>query len=355
VRTPGIRREHVIGAGCVAVGFAVVALLVALTGGNLGDAVSGWFQGAFGTPYAVAQTLAYATPLVLIALGASVPLRAGVVVVGAEGQVVAGAIAAAAVALSPLGALPPVAALALGALAGAAGGAAWSLLPGIALVRWRVPEILSALLANLIAVQLLTYLLRTSLRDPAGTATPRSAILPDASLIPTLPLTGRLTAAAIGVLVLVAAIVWWQRTRAALLLEVYADRRWLAERLDVGPLRAVLATTAVSGAAAGLAGWIQLAGVDGSLTAGVSGGVGFSGLVVAVLGRTRPVPILFAGIVYGSLTTGASGIQLATGTTPAAVGTITQAVLLATVALAVVVIGRRGAARRAARAGGAGG
>jgi simple sugar transport system permease protein len=328
-----------IGTACVAGGFAAVALLVTATGGDLGAALTGWWHGAFGTSYNAVQTLAYATPLVLIALGASAALRAGVIVVGAEGQLIVGALVATAVLLSPLGTTPF--ALPLGALAGIAGGALWSMVPGLALVRWRVNEILSALLANYIAVQLLAYLLRTALRDPAGSATARSGPLPDAALIPPFPFPGRLSAASLLVVVLVLAGIWWHRGRSALRLDVHARRPWLAERMGLTPARAILATTAVSGAAAGLAGWLQVAGVDGRLNTGISGGIGFSGLVVAVLGRNRPVPILLAGVLFASLTTGANGIQILTGTTPASIGVVTQAVLLFAVALAVVVARRR--------------
>jgi general nucleoside transport system permease protein len=342
------RPAHITGVTCVVGGFGLVALLVAVSGGNVTDAAVGWFHGAFGTWYNTLQTLTYAAPLVLIALGASVALRAGVVVVGAEGQMIVGATVAAAVLLTPAGSLSAALALPLGALAGIAGGVGWSLLPGVALVRWQVNEILSALLATYLAVQLLTYLLRTVLRDRSGSATLQSAPLPETALIPQLPLPGRFNAAAIMVLVLVVIAMWWHRSRSALLLDVYAQRRWLAGRLHVTSGRAVLLTTAVSGAAAGLAGWAQLAGVDGRLHAGITGGIGFSGLVVAVLGGNRPVPILFAGVLFACLTTGSNGIQLLTGI-PASIGTVTQAVLLAAAALAVVAQ-RRASARQRERA-----
>ncbi|MEU0529234.1 ABC transporter permease [Amycolatopsis tolypomycina] len=347
-----MRREHLIAAALVAAGFALAAALIAATGGDVGAALAGWWHGAFGTRYYTVQTLAAATPLVLIAVGASVALRAGVIVVGAEGQMIAGAIAAAAVGLSSAGDTSAVVALPLGALAGAFGGAAWSLLPGVALVRWGVNEILSALLANYIAVQVLSYVLRTVLRDPAGAATPQSASLPDPALIPQLAQPGRLSAAAIVVLALVAAAAWWHRSRSALLLEVYARRRWLAERLDMTARTAVVTTTLISGASAGLAGWIQLAGADERLHPGISGGIGFSGLVVAVLGGGRPVPILLAGVGFAALGTGAGGIQLLTGT-PAAIGTVVQALLLGAGAVALAQF-RRSAARRAVQRPGGG-
>lgn len=341
-------RLYAIGAACVLGGFAVVAGILAVTGGDLAVAVSGWAYGAVGTPYAISQTVAYAAPLILIALGATPALRAGVIVVGAEGQVILGAIASTAVALSPLGSLPMVLALPVGALAGALGGAVWAMIPAIPLLRWRVSEILTALMANYIAVYLLTYLLRTVMRDPEGHSTPRSAALPDPSQIPLLPTAGRLTSGIILVALLVTAGVWWHRTRTARILDVFAENRWLASRLELTPARAILGTGAVSGAAAGLAGWIQVAGVDGNLHPGVAGGIGFTGLVVAVIGASRPVPIVAAGLIMASLTTGASGIQLYSPTTPSSIGQVTQGVLLLAVALALALTQRHRARRRAA-------
>lgn len=331
-------------AACVGGAFVVVAVTVQATGGNLADVAGGWVTGAFGTPSNFTQTLVYATPLVLIALGASVPWRAGVIPLGAEGQLVAGAIAAAFVALSPIGTSPL--ALPLGALAGIAGGAVWALIPALAQVRWGVPEILTGLIANYLVVPLLGYLLRTTLNGGPGTATAQSAQLPGASLIPALPVPGRLSGAVLLALVLVLPAMWWHRSRPAFLLDVYRTRPWLAARHDVGPARAIVTTTVISGAAAGLAGWTQLAGVDGRLHLGISGGIGFSGLVVLVLGRSRPLPIVFAAILYASLKTGADGVQIATGI-PAAIGSVTQAVVLTAAALAVVLAHRR-AARAAA-------
>jgi simple sugar transport system permease protein len=270
-------------------------------------------------------------------------LRAGVIAVGAEGQMITGAIAAATFALSPLGHLPALVALPAGAVVGMLGGALWSMIPAVALLRWRVNEILTALLANFLATQLLTYLLRTFLRDPDGYSTPRSAALP--VRVPFLPVPGRLTAGVIVVAVLVVVGVWWHRSRAARMLDVFAESRWLAARLGLGPARAILATTGVSGAAAGLAGWLQVAGVDGRLTPDVAGGIGFTGLVVAVLGANRPAPIVIAGLVMASLTTGANGIQLFSGTTPASIGVVTQGVLLLAVALALALTRRHRLAR----------
>ncbi len=337
---PSAARTALIVSACLFVGFALVTVVVAATGGRLTDVVTGWIHGAFGTPYSAAQTAAYAVPLVVVALGVTPALRAGVIAVGAEGQMHLGAISATVAALSPIGQLPAVLALPIGALAGMLGGAVWSMIPAVPLLRWQASEILTALMANFLSVQLLAYLLRTSLSDPGGYSVPRSADLPDTARIPFLPVPGRLTAAALLVLVLVAVGFWWHHSRAARLLDVFAENKWLAARLGLSPARAILTTTAVSGAAAGLAGWMQVAGPDGRLTPGVAGGIAFNGLVVAVLGGNRPVRIVVAGLIMASLITGADGVQLLSGT-PSSIGVVTQGILLLAVALALALTRRR--------------
>lgn len=315
-------------------GASAVGVLVALSGGSIPVALGGWFSGAFGTGYAVVQTLAYSLPLIIVALGAALALRAGVISVGAEGQMIIGAIVATSVAFLIGPGLGPVS-IVIGAAAGAAGGAAWAALAAVARVHWGVNEILFTLLSNYIAFALLAFVLRTVLRNPDQVATPQSAELPADFLLPMLPLPGRLSVAAVLMVVLVVLAARWHRSRASFVLGLVGTQPTLASRLGVSEPRAIYATLIVSGAAAGLAGWTQLAGVDERLQPAVSAGIGFAGLAVAVLGRFHPIGIVIAAIAYASLTTGSNGIQFATGTVPASIGTVSQGVLLLTAALVV--------------------
>lgn len=343
------RRGLVIAAGYAVLGVVVVLVLVALTGGDIGVAVRGWWLGAFGTDFSLVQTLSNATPLTLVALGAAVALRAEVITVGAEGQMIGGAIAATAVAFAAPD-VPLWIGLPLGAIAGVIGGTLWALPPAVARVRWGVSEILFTLLANYLAGYLLSYLLRTALRDPATAAAPQSPELPPGFELPQLPLPGRLHVGAILVGAVVILAVWWSRSRGWFLLGVSGQRPVLAARLGLTPTRAVVGTMAISGAAAGLAGWMQVSGVTQHLQPDVTGGIGFAGLAVAVLGRGNPIGIVVAAIVYSSLGTGAAGIQISTGTVPTSIGTVSQGVLLLAAALVLAV---PHVVRRTARTGGA--
>jgi ABC-type uncharacterized transport system permease subunit len=317
----------------VVVALGIGALLILLSGENPATAYRGLVDGALGDRYHIGETLVRAVPLALIALGTAPALRAGVFTVGAEGQMAMGALAATATILA-LDDLPAAVLLPTGLVAGALGGAAWALLPALLRVWWQVNEILSTLLMNYLAAQLLAWLLRTHLRAGGGVATPQSRDLPTAALIPKLLSDTRLHWGAVLVLVAALALAWWIRSTRGFAYDVYGARPALARRMGVADARAVIGTMLVAGTAAGAAGWVQVAGVQGRLYTSVTGGVGFTGVLVAVLGGLAPVGILAASILFAVLSTGADGIQAATGT-PASIATVIQAVLLLGAAVAI--------------------
>jgi len=166
------------------------------------------------------------------------------------------------------------------------------------------------------------------------TATPRSDALPDDALIGNLLEGTRLHIGVFAVLVLAAAIWFWTRTRSGLVYSLFASRPHLAARLGLSGPRAVVTTMLFSGAAAGLAGWIQVAGVAHTLYPSVDGGLGFSGILVAVLGGLNPIGIVIAAILFGALSTGAQGMQIGTSV-PAAIAVVAQGFVLLAVTLAV--------------------
>ncbi len=320
--------------GYFVLAFGVVLLLVVGAGGTPGDALYGWWKGSFGTQYNLIQTLASAVPIAAVALGVEVGLRAGVISLGAQGQMIIAAIAVTFFALTVAPSLPAWLALPAGVLVAAAAGGVWALIPALAKVYWNVNELLFAILANYLAVYFLAWVLRNPLRDPGGAATPQSAKLPEAYVIPLLPFDGRLHW---GLLLVVAgAVVFflWNRSRSAFVLGVFGSRPNLAERLGLSRARAIIGALLIAGAAAGVAGWMQLAGVNERLREGIDGGIGFTGLV-AVLARGNPFGIVLASVLAASFVTGANGIQVESGSVPAAIGEVMQGVLLFAAALAI--------------------
>jgi ABC-type uncharacterized transport system permease subunit len=328
---PAMFRRRAILAFVVVV--VALSLLIALAGANPLDALAALFRGAFGERYVLAETLVTATPLALVALGVMPALRSGLFTIGSQGQLVAGAALSTAVIQADAGASAPVL-LILGCLSGIAGGLIYALLPALLRAYMHVNEILSTLLLNYIAGYALLWSLKGPLGASVQTATPRSDPLPDNALIGNLLDGTRLHVGVLAVLILAAVIWFWTRTRSGLVYSLFASRPQLAARLGLSTPRAVVLTMLFSGAAAGFAGWIQVAGVAHTLYPSVDGGLGFSGILVAVLGGLNPLGIVIAAILFGALSTGADGMQIGTSV-PAAIAIVAQGFVLLAVTLAV--------------------
>jgi simple sugar transport system permease protein len=316
----------------LALTLAIAGGLVVAAGADPLAALVAMAFGAFGEQYSIAETLIQATPLAIVALGVAPAVRAGVFTIGSEGQLIAGA-AAATAAIQIVGAAPAPLLLATGLFAGGIGGALWALVPAVMRAYFRVNEVLSTLLLNYVAGYGLLLLLKTSLGAHAVVAIPHSDALPAAALIPKLIDGTRLHLGLIAAPVAALALAWWLRSPRGLVYDAFATRPALAARLGLAEPRAVMSTMLLAGAAAGLAGWMQVAGVAGTLYPSVGGGLGFSGILVAMLGGLRPLGILAMALLLGALTTGADGLQTGTGV-PASLSVVIQGMLLLAAALA---------------------
>jgi len=318
---------------------ASVALLIVVAGGDPVQAMKGLLDGAFGDRYAIAETLVQSVPIAIVALGVAPALRAGIFPVGSEGQLAIGAVTATATVFALKGA-PAVLALPAGCLAGLLGGAGWALGPALLRARLGVNEILSTLLMNYLASNLVLWLVRTVLGAAEAVATPRSDRLPVEAVIPKLIEGTRLHWGALAVVIGAGALAYWIRSTRGLGYDIFATHRALAARMGVREGTAIIATMLVSGAAAGLAGWIQVAGLQGILYPSVAGGLGFTGVLVALLGGLRPLGIVIAAFVMAVLTTGSNGLQTDTGV-PASIAVVTQGLVLLSAALVFAARQRR--------------
>lgn len=321
----------------VVVGLAVGAVLIVLAGGNPVDAYATMLDAALGGDTQLGRLLTGMTPLVLIGLGYAIAYRTGFITIGAQGHYDVGAITAAAVVLSvPLDsgwvAIPVVAVLA--ATAGAfIGGIA-----GILKARLGVNEIISSLMLNYLVFYALAWAVRKPLANPNG-FTPESERIPDWAMLATVPGT-RIH---LGVFVAIAAvpIVWWlmRSTRFGFASQVVGESPSVAAANGIPVARIIVTSALVSGALGGIAGAIMLLGSEFRLSLAVSSGIGFTAIVVALLGRRNPFGIVLAAALVSGLTLGSQAVQR-TQEIPASIGTVVQAVMIVTVLLANRIVER---------------
>jgi simple sugar transport system permease protein len=325
------------------------AVLLVLLRANPFEAYAALVGGALGDVSGLTQSMVKATPLLLVGLGIVIAFRASVINIGGEGQIIAGALMATWFSLAfrtwP-GWLLITATLIMGFLAGAF----WGFIPGVLKARLGVNEILSTVMMNAIALQLMNFLLRGPLMDPnelaKGTFIAQSERLPEAVWLPrlvpqTLLHTGAILAVVLAVLVY---IFLWRTTIGYRIRAVGLNpdaARYAGLRV---PVYQVLSLT-LAGGFAGLAGVVEVIGVHHRLLEGITGGYGFSGIVAALFGNLHPISAIPASFLFGALLVGADKMQRAVQVPSALVGTLLGLVVLFVVGSAVWT--RRRAARRA--------
>ncbi|MDI6895557.1 MAG: ABC transporter permease [Bacillota bacterium] len=314
---------------------AVGALLLLMVGADPVKAYRAMFLGPLGGRYGATELLVRATPLLLVSLGIVVSFRASVLNIGAEGQIIAGAVAGTAVALAipqwPGWMLSP-----LVFLVGAAAGAGWGALAGWLKARLAVNEILSTIMLNQIALHLSTFLIRGPLMDPAQTAYgagyPQTALLPRQVWLPRLISGSRAHVGfllAIVAAVLVFVLLW--RTVVGYRLRAVGAGPEAARYAGINVGHYLVLAMALAGAFGGFAGVVEVVGVHHRLLDGISAGYGFSGIVVALLGRLHPLGCLPAALFFGMLVLGADMMQRAVAIPAAIVMAIEGLVILSVV------------------------
>jgi len=334
-------RAHgwIVGAGALLAGLAVLALGLELAGYDAGTALGALWSGGLGSWYAITSaTLVRAIPLIVIGLGLALSFRAGAFNIGAEGQFYAGAIAATWLGLHA-GALPwPLAAAVV--LSGAfLAGALWVAVPVLLRLRYGVLEVISTLLLNFVAEAATSLVVQGPLQESQGIY-PQSDAIAASARLPLLPGTrlhaGVLLALAGAVVLrhLFARTVWGFQLRAVGLGPRAAE---ISGRID--SRRMAAAALALSGAIAGLAGGVEVAGVSYALFQNLSPGYGFTAIAVALLGRLHPLGVVLAGVLFGALEAGAGAMQREAGV-PAVAVYVVEAVVILVVLLAESV--RRG-------------
>ena len=288
---------------------AVLGILV-LGGFDTHRALAALWNGAFGSPYAIlSATLVRATPLLFVGLAVGVAFRAGVLNIGAEGQLLAGASAAVAVGLE-VGGWPRLIALPFALCAGMMAGAFWAGIAAWLKLRFGVLEVIGTLMLNFIASYGVSWLVRGPLQEPTHIY-PQTMELAPAVRLPPL-IEGHRVHLGFVLAVVFAVAAWWILTRTAAGFRVRAvgASPTAAESAGgVNPARTAAFVFLASGALAGLAGASEASGVTFALYEGLSPGYGYSAIAVALLAKLHPLAIIASALMFGALEAGAAAMQ----------------------------------------------
>jgi general nucleoside transport system permease protein len=298
----------------IAIGLTIVtmSILFVILGKNPVSALGVYFIDPLTDGYSLQEIAVKATPLVMIAIGLSLCYLANVWNIGAEGQFLIGAVAGSWLAVKTQGtdAGPWVmpAMLVLGAL----GGALYALIPAICKVRFGASEILTSLMLVYVADLLLDYLVRGPWRDPHGYNFPTTAEFDPVATVPILIEGSRLhLGAPIALVVVAVAAIMLGRTIKGFEIRVVGSAPKAARFAGFSADQLTILTFAISGALAGLAGIIEVAGPVGHLQPNISPGYGFTAIIVAFLGRLNPIGILIAGLFLALTFIGGEQAQIA--------------------------------------------
>jgi simple sugar transport system permease protein len=275
------------------------------------EAYGALLEGSLGSIQAIGATLNTATPLIFTGLAVAFGFRAGLFNIGANGQFLMGAFFAAVVGSMPIAPFPLHMFLALAA--GFLGGALWGFIPGI-LKAWRgAHEVVTTIMLNFIAYQLLNLLASTMFRDPAASFPKTRDVLPSAQL-PIILADTRLHAGILFAL-LTAFIVWFVLFKTTLGFEIrtVGINPFAAKYAGIRPGFITVLTMSISGALAGLGGAVQIQGVQRAYPAEYLINLGFDGIAVALVGRAHPAGVVGAALLFGGLRAGAGAMQRATG------------------------------------------
>lgn len=315
----------------LAVGMAILAslgvcaILIAASGASVREALSALYSGAFGSTDALLETLVQATPLMFTGLAVLVAFRARVWNIGAEGQLWMGIIWATFVNLY-LNFLPqPLLAL-VTILMAMIGGALWGLLAAYCRTRFNANIVIITIMLNYVVKYFLSYLLGGVWQEP-GHHYYQTVRFAEATFLPTF-FDSRLHIGFFVAIMAAAAIyILIMKTSFGLEMRAIGENPIASKYKGININRTILLIMVISGLVAGLAGFFELNGLHHRLKMDISHGLGFVGILIAILGRMNPFGVLLAAIFFGALINGATAMQIFTGV-PAALVPSVQGVVL---------------------------
>jgi ABC-type uncharacterized transport system permease subunit len=299
----------------LAVGTALVlgAIIIYVSGASVREAYGGLFEGMLGSRRAISETLVASTPYILLGLGVALGFRCGLFNIGAEGQFFIGALFSAVAGFGFQG-LPAIIHLPLALTCGIIGGAIWGGIPGWLKARFGAHEVINTIMMNYAAVALVDYLVKNVFRD-SNASLDRTPFIAESAKLPRLMGADyRIHAGLILALVLSFLLYWFlKRTRKGFEIRTVGLNPEAARYAGMNPGRLTVIAMAMSGGLAGLAGSVEVLGLNHNLPAAFSSGYGFDAIAVALLARSNPIAVIPAALLWGGLRNGAGLMQLRSG------------------------------------------
>jgi len=287
------------------------AVLLAISGANPIGAYAALLQGSFGTLRAIGRTLEKATPLIFSGLAVAFAFKAGLFNIGAQGQLLFGAIIAAWLGFGIEG-LPAIIHIPLALLGGGLAGALYGAIPGALKTFTGAHEVITTIMLNYIAINITDYLADGPWKDASpGNIVARTPAILDSARIPEL---GGISFGFI-IAILFAVLVWWilEKTTLGFEIRTVGQNPHAAKYAGIKVARTVVLTMVLSGLLAGLGGAIETQGVVGRYQPGFNAGLGFDGITIALLAKTSPFGVIPAAIFVGAMKAGASQMQFSAG------------------------------------------
>ncbi len=315
-------------AGAFAVSMALFGVFVALAGHSPLDVFQEMYRGAFGTWFSFQNTLLRAAPLMLTGLCCALPARLGLIIIGGEGAVVVGGLAAAMMPLWLTNSSPMVVTVAM-MIAGMTAGAAWIGAAGALRVSRGVNETISSLLLSYIAIALLNHLVEGPLKDPASLNKPSTLYVGDANMLSAMPGLDVHWGLAYGVVACVGCYLLMDVSTFGFSGRIVGGNPRAARLTGLGVGKLVIVTCAVGGSLAGLAGMVEVAAIHGKANASLIAGYGYTGILVSFLARHNPLAVVPVSLLLGGISA-SGGLLQRTFDLPDATVNVMQGILFVT-------------------------
>ena len=288
------------------------AIPILIAGGHLWKSYFYLFHGALGTRFNLLETFVKASPLLMTGLAVAFAFRAKFWNIGAEGQLLAGALTATALGVSLGGVSKPLV-LPIVIAAGFLAGGLWASIPALLKTKLKVDDVVSTLLLNYVMIHIMGALLFGPLQQP-GSSWPRSSAIIEAATYPMLIARSRFHLG-IPLAFLAVMVVWFinKKTTFGYQSRAVGVNARAAEFGGINTTRVILWTALISGGLAGLAGVGELCAIQRRLIMDISPGYGYSGIVIAMLGNLHPIGVLFSSMFFSVVIVGAQTMSRMTG------------------------------------------